>query len=257
MSKEDKSNSFKKTEKGKIREVGKLFSRGFNIYIENWRSFIQILLIFVLGSLPVWIVAGIRLAIGENVESAEIYNIVFALLALAAGIFAIYINISGNATAYAYFKRIKEKPAIKDLFHECRKQYFWPLLLVNVLVFVFVFLWTLLLIIPGIIFGVYYSFAGWVLVFEGYKGRNALKRSKELVKGNWWGVFGRYMFLYLALFLFLVVLDIILTPLGEETANMIGDSVEQVVSFLLMPFFFAYSYLIYRDLLKIEKSNLK
>jgi hypothetical protein len=258
MSKENENNSFEESKEKKIREVGELFSGGFNIYKENWRSFFKILLIFILGTIPVWVVAGVKLAIGENIDSVGIYNFFFVLLGLVAGIFTIYINISAKATAFMYFKRLKEKSKnIKNLFHECRKQYFGPLLLVNILVFIFVLLWSLLLIIPGIIFGIYYSFAGWVVIFEERKGKDALNRSKELVKGNWWGVFARYIFLYLALFLFLIVLDVVLTPLGAETAEAIGNLVEQIVSFLLMPFFFAYSYLIYKDLVRIKGGNLK
>lgn len=49
----------------------------------------------------------------------------------------------------------------------------------------------LLLFIPGVIFTVWFMFSLLVFVFEGKTGTDALKASKALVSGRWWGVFGR------------------------------------------------------------------
>ncbi len=48
---------------------------------------------------------------------------------------------------------------------------------------------TLLLIVPGIIWGVYYAFLVPVVAF-GLSGTEALAESKRLVKGNWWRTLG-------------------------------------------------------------------
>jgi hypothetical protein len=45
-------------------------------------------------------------------------------------------------------------------------------------------------VLPGIYFGVAFSLAVPVLLTEGLRGRRALGRSKALVKGYWWRVFG-------------------------------------------------------------------
>ncbi len=50
---------------------------------------------------------------------------------------------------------------------------------------IFIFLWSLLLIIPGIIAGIRYSMSFYVLCEDPDSGAmNALNRSKELMKGN-------------------------------------------------------------------------
>ena len=54
-----------------------------------------------------------------------------------------------------------------------------------------------LLIVPGIIFGVYTAFSLFALVVDGKKGFEALLESYSLVKGRWWAVFGRIAFLAL------------------------------------------------------------
>lgn len=48
----------------------------------------------------------------------------------------------------------------------------------------------LLLIVPGIIWGLYYSLFVYVVALRDRSGKKALDYSKALVKGQWWRVFG-------------------------------------------------------------------
>jgi len=48
----------------------------------------------------------------------------------------------------------------------------------------------LLLIVPGIIWSLYYSLFVYVIALRGLSGKEALDYSKALVKGQWWRVFG-------------------------------------------------------------------
>jgi hypothetical protein len=48
-----------------------------------------------------------------------------------------------------------------------------------------------LLIVPGILLGIWFFFAPFVLASEDERGMNALLKSKEYVKGQWFAVFGR------------------------------------------------------------------
>ncbi|MFZ5353102.1 MAG: hypothetical protein ACOZCL_10325 [Bacillota bacterium] len=55
---------------------------------------------------------------------------------------------------------------------------------------IIVLLMALLLIIPGIIWGVYYAFALFAVILRKEGGMDALGYSKSLVKNRWWKVFG-------------------------------------------------------------------
>jgi hypothetical protein len=63
------------------------------------------------------------------------------------------------------------------------------------------FLGLLLLIIPALIFSVWFAFASDALIVDGIKGRAALAASRELVVGRWWSVLWRILlpsaFIYL------------------------------------------------------------
>jgi len=53
-----------------------------------------------------------------------------------------------------------------------------------------VFAGTLLLIVPGVILAVWWSLSGVVVMLEDARGTAAMRRSRELVRGNAWRMFG-------------------------------------------------------------------
>jgi len=66
-----------------------------------------------------------------------------------------------------------------------------PALLLLTLLYAFgIGLGTLLLIAPGVWLYIAWAFAVPALLVEGHRGRKALGRSFELVKGRWWRTFG-------------------------------------------------------------------
>ena len=54
--------------------------------------------------------------------------------------------------------------------------------------------WSLLLIIPGIVYSFYYSFWVYTVALRDEDGKNALDYSKRLVEGQWWRIFGIQLF---------------------------------------------------------------
>jgi len=62
---------------------------------------------------------------------------------------------------------------------------FWGYLWLHIVVGVKVFLWSLLLVVPGIIMAVRYSLAGTVYFDTKLKGNAAVKESARLTKGVW------------------------------------------------------------------------
>ena len=105
---------------------------------------------------------------------ASILFVFFVLFAWAYGI----LEYTGARLA------LGEKVTLKQAIREVAKQ-LASYLFVLVLVFVKIFLWSLLLIVPGIIMAVRYSLATTVFFAEGKHGNAAIKRSLELTKGAW------------------------------------------------------------------------
>jgi hypothetical protein len=103
-------------------------------------------------------------------------------------------------------------------------------ILVTLLVFIFLIPLFLLLIIPGIIFGVYWAFSLYALVVDKTTIRGALKKSHDVVRGKWWRVVG-YMIL---LGLILMVVSWVGAALG--LLGSVGYVLQVVVSTLITIF---------------------
>ena len=85
---------------------------------------------------------------------------------------------------YVYLKLANGvKPDISELFNHFDA--IWPVFKVYVLTMVFTVLWTMLLVIPGIIKAYAYSQAFYVLAENpGIGAREALRRSEAMMKGH-------------------------------------------------------------------------
>lgn len=79
-------------------------------------------------------------------------------------------------------------PKFNDLFS--RFDIFWKALGMRLLLMLYIFLWTLLLIIPGIIASLSYAMAPYILTENPTMGINeAISASKEMMDGNKWRLF--------------------------------------------------------------------
>jgi hypothetical protein len=84
----------------------------------------------------------------------------------------------------------------------------------------------ILLIVPGLVLMTFWAVIVPVIVLENRSAGEAFGRSRELVRGHGWGVFGVIVLAFLLLIVFSIVLSIILSPL----ANWLQSFVSQVVS---------------------------
>ncbi|NOY13037.1 MAG: hypothetical protein GXP51_04950 [Deltaproteobacteria bacterium] len=105
---------------------------------------------------------------------------------------------------------------------------------------------SLLLIIPGVIFIVWFSFCQFILAEEGISGRAALEKSRQLVEGYWWQIFGRFLLLLL-----------IILAISTLTARLpvIGTLLNVTGSLLLIPFSLFYCFLLYQDLKRCRQPS--
>ena len=92
--------------------------------------------------------------------------------ALTLAMYGIYLNLTNGV-----------KPEIGDLFSQIKN--FWPAFKTYILMVVYIFLWTLLLYIPGIIKGIAYSQTMYIMAENPTLGANeAITRSREMMDGH-------------------------------------------------------------------------
>lgn len=85
----------------------------------------------------------------------------------------------------------------------------------------------LLLIIPGIIFSVQYTFSALVSVLEGKKATEAMAQSKSYVKGRWGAVAGRLFLGMVVVVLANMTVGLLTAPLGFLPE---GDTAQKALS---------------------------
>ncbi len=120
----------------------------------------------------------------------------------------------------------------------------------------------LLLIIPGLIIALYVYFPQYVYVNEGLKGLAALRRSHDLVKGNWWNLLNKLVKIGFLVIIILIVLGII-TGLIQKifsalpTIDLFILLVAQVFSAAVTLFGFTVGNTLYKNLVAIEVERVE
>ncbi len=199
---------------------GELFSDSFEEYKKKFIYFLksffylQVIPALILGAIALILIIVLSLsgAFSFDVLNAEVIEqgsvslenfislplliiliIVFVILFLI--LFYFYL-ISSISYIYISFINTKKEIKFKTIFDES-KRYFWKYFGLIIVMSILLVLLFLLLIIPGVIFLVYWIFSTFILIREDTGIWGSMKRSKLIVKGKWWTVFGYSLLLLL------------------------------------------------------------
>lgn len=102
---------------------------------------------------------------------------------------------------------------------------------------------TFAFIIPGLVLYIFWSLSIFILLVEDTSVRFALQRSVELVRGWWWPLLSRFLFLFTLLTL--------QTAVGY--VPVVGNVVYALISLVLVPVSIWYGYLTYQEMVDIKQ----
>ena len=212
---------------GELAGIGDLLGRTWQVYKERMWTLMGVGGAAVL--LPLFALA-VPLGLGYMVwqtmpDLKAVILVVSMLVALVGAVWLGNWGMSAFLTAVA-----DEQCGIKEAFGQAR-----PRILAHVWLGVLSGLIVtgahLLLVIPGVIFTVWFFFAPFVFIDEDVRGMDALLKSKAYVRGRWFGVCLRLV----AIWCLCVLVSSI--PIAG-----------QVLALFLIPFSFIYTFLLYKDL---------
>jgi len=169
--------------------------------------------------------------------SGQPKNLWFTIIIVAANVlnFLIYILVSA-AGIEAVGRVIEErKLSFKEVVNVGWKKY-GVFFLLTILLGLVIGLGFVLLIVPGVLFLVWFSFSRFIIVENKIGIKSAFLKSKELVKGRFWPVFGRLI--VFGLFSSVVGILVALIPYG----------VGIILGTFLGALFLVPYYLLYREL---------
>lgn len=214
--------------------AGEIIKNSWQTYLENWKKLIPYMLLLFIPNFVLGVAGVVSLYLDQFATSDAFVmtnNLVVFAVFVACIIFTIWASM---AVAKNLGSIIGKKTTLnyKESFSST-SHLIWPVVYTSLLVMVVVFGGLLLLIIPGIIFSIWFSFAFYAVIFEEKRGANALKASKELVAGRWWGIFWRLFapgFFYALIFMVLnysitYLLNLLLTGFGFIIVNGVITSI--------------------------------
>jgi len=230
-----------------------LFRNSWNIYKKDFKKFLVIAVIFF-GVMSL-VMTFIGLEIPKFPEArvqpvatpTSIFVIAQPLLTVSWYLFfsiilaTMLISILGTASLISAVKEVPKEWKIRDVIKKGWSKYL-SFLLVSFLAGLIIGFGFLLLIIPGIIFTIWFTFSTYAVICEDKRGFKALSRSKELVKGYWWPTAGR---------VFAIIVITIPFSMGAQFIPYLGQFAFII---LFTPFSAIYNYLIYQNL-KETKDN--
>lgn len=231
--------------------VRSLIKESWLLYKNNFKILIKIILWLFIPTVLTSILSGIKL---KPVAALPI-NLFLWLVSLFIGFF---VSIALILTINTLLK--KEKIDLKTIYNLSYSKilsYLW----VSILAGLVVFCGIILLVIPGIIFAVWFSFSIYLLILEGIKGTKALSASKNLVKGYFWPVLWRWFasyFVYgiiltLIIFIPIYIIGAILGNAGAGFAPVTpwwSALIANVIYAFTIPIFFALGVILYNSLKK-------
>lgn len=192
--------------------AGDIIKNSLELYKKNWRALIPYLVLLFLPTLILSLLGVLGSVLSFYVPGTSLATNLIILAVFAASIiFSIWTSI---ALAHELKNLLENKAALgwKVIFASS-SHLIWPMIYTSILVGIIVLAGAILLIIPGIIFAVWYAFAVYAVIFDGQKGMSALKNSKNLVVGRWWDVAWRIVAPALLFGIATVILQyLILTP---------------------------------------------
>lgn len=248
-----------KTPNTKLMSIGTLLGKTWEVFESHLEIFVKLMAIavgFQLLFFGIAIMAGVGSGIltkgitwaGAGTELsvalAKILTYSATFVSIVSVLILSYTFIScwlSAALIYVIKKRdvkVSLREAMREGWHKMIP-YMWIAFLISLCLFGGV----ILLIIPGIVFAVWFLFSEYVLIDKDIRGTKALFRSKKLVDGYWWEVFGRTLLIWIICVGIGAVLGII---------PVIGQMISQ---FITIPLMFVYLFLLYEDLKRVKETE--
>ena len=157
-----------------------------------------------------------------NWTNLVVMSLVFCLIAALTAynfplVLFVYCPLAlGLVITIMHFVRRTKSVSVEDLFSAFNAQFYWKSMGLGILVWVYTFLWSLLLLVPGVVKGCSYFLAPYILVDNPeITAEEAICRSMRLMEGHKMQLFLMslgYFFLFMLSSLLLFIPMIWLVP---------------------------------------------
>lgn len=228
--------------------LGALFSAAWEAFIKHWKS---IVLLTLMVALPLNLLGSIaNTQIANTVENTQdLTNLFNQNFGASLGIAIILLSLAGVLIPLGIVAIFRAEEEGKTLSaQEALQQaisHWGAGLITGIVMAILLIGLVILLVVPAIIFGVYWAFALYVVMHDDLRGMAALKESQRIIKGYWWKVLGNLLVLsFVASF----VGSILGAPFRNLSNGIVSGTIMNTIASVASSFALVGGYLLFRSL---------
>lgn len=167
--------------------IGNIKNESLNTLKNNWGTGILIHLCFFLISLLLEILNSLEELVFNQVENSLLLILIFLIIFIIMNISLVNANVMGSLKC---FLKLAKGKKLEVKYYSFGFNHMFTAFKVGGAFCLFTFLWSLLLVIPGIIKSISYSMSFLIAIeYPEISGREALKLSIKLTDGYKWDIF--------------------------------------------------------------------
>jgi hypothetical protein len=188
----------------------------WNLYKAHWKTLVPIALV-------VYIVLGLlALLLGA------ILGVLGVLIAALIGIVGTFWVQGALVEAVRDVREGRADLSLGDTFRRVQPK-LPAIIIAGILAGIAIAIGFILLIVPGLFLLTIFSMVIPAIVLENRSAGEAFGRSRELVRGNGWNVFGVIILTFLLLVAVGIVIGLITSPLGDEVGGFVADVISNTI----------------------------
>jgi hypothetical protein len=218
-----------------------LIGQGWNNYRRYLRYFLPYIFLLIITGAVVFLAGYIGIETELHLKASRLINdVIILLIYVVSMIFSIWITIGLIQTAAAAWKNqglLHWKEALINNNH-----LIIPIIVNSILVTLLITLGSILFIIPGIIFFVWYNFTSYAIILDNKTWKNAFAASKSLVIGRWWNIAWRILAIIVAYTIISTVIQFgiagivgYIRGVSATTIEVINNSLASLINIILTP----------------------
>lgn len=231
--------------------ISELTRQSWDNYLKTWRKFAPFLAVLIGILILRYFLgfAGLYLNAYTKLSSLAV-DLTLALIFLILYLLGLWTTLSMIKMSQDLHKNLPV-PNFRDIYTSS-KHYIIPTIFISILFGIILFLGSLLFLIPGVIFFVWYYYATYAIIFENQTNLNSLKTSKNLALGRWFSMAFRIIIPKFVFFLFFIALMLIIPAIINRIFHpsaikydLIGEIFNGILTALTLPLFIWSDVLLY------------
>ena len=221
-----------------------LFREAWTAYKTRWGKLVALsfsaLIISFLLSVGLPLLAGVLIGVSMT-SGGSISLMPIILVVILSVVFGIIIGFVSIWAQLALVVGVTDDNVTWTQAYRIAWSKFFSYLWVTILTGLLVVGAMMFFVIPGIIWGLSLVFVNFVFILENRRGIDAIARSRTLVRGRWWAVFGRVLLISLIPMVVSLVVSLLAKIFGElSPINYIATIIMWMIMILIVPFSLLY-----------------